>query len=459
MATYKVSTQSQLKSALNSAHGGDSIVLKAGNYGNLYVSGEKYSSTVKITSESNSNPATFSKISLTNVSNLTFDNVDLQGAIKSGYGTGVGLRVNSSSNVTVQNSDFDGLNKGIESWNNTNFKVIGNNFDRIGYDGIVVGHSKGVTIQGNDIDMHAHGDSHRDGIQFYNQGLKAASSNVSIKNNVIKTDDGITHGIYFGNADAKNGNTGEFYKNVAIENNTVKTGQMLGVAIGATQGLSVRNNVVVQSDEFYSKKTVNIPMILIDKDARSVSLSGNTVLKAPVIADDGHNWSIVGTLSNSGGKIVGLGASVSNASTSGAAELTTSAASATSTATSAAATFASAADGDEFRFLGTAVGREKTDTFAIDFSKGDTIVLNGYADHTFDDISGGNVVANSATGGYVKIDSVADLQELATSSKAITAKVSGDTLTFDIAQDGGVHHLVMAGLGHDYQNSFDATLF
>ena len=459
MATYKVSTQSQLKSALNSAKGGDSIVLKAGNYGNLYVSGEKYSSTVKITSESNSNPATFSKVSLTNVSNLTFDNIDLQGTIKSGYGTGVGLRVNSSTNVTVQNSDIDGFSKGIESWGNTNFKVIGNNLDRIGYDGIVVGHTQGVTIQGNDIDMHAHGDIHRDGIQFYNQGTKAVSANISIKNNVIKTDDGITHGIYFGNADAQGGNTREFYKNVAIENNTVKTGQMLGVAVGATQGLSVRNNVVVQSDEFYSKKTVNIPMILIDKDAKSVSLSGNTVLKAPVIADDGHNWSIVGTLSNSGGKIVGLGASVSNASTTSATETSTSAASTTSTATSAAATLASAADGDEFRFFGTAVGKEKTDTFAIDFSKGDTIVLNGYADHTFDDISGGNVVENSATGGYVKIDSVTDLQELATASKAITAKVSGDTLTFDIAQDGGVHHLVMAGLGHDYQNSFDATLF
>lgn len=455
MATYKVSTQSQLKSAINSAHGGDSIVLKAGNYGSLYISGEKFSSTVKITSESNSNPATFSKVSLTNVSNLTFDNVDLQGTIKSGYGTGVGLRVNTSTNITMQNSDLDGFSKGVQSWGNTNFKLINNNFDRISYDGIVVGHTQGVTIQGNDIDMHAHGDIHRDAIQFYNQGSRAVSSNVSIKNNIIETDDGITHGIYFGNADAKYGNTSEFYKNVAIENNTVKTGQMLGIAIGATQGLSVRNNVVVQSDEFYSKKTVNIPMILIDKDAKSVSLSGNTVLKAPVIADDGHNWSIVGTLSNSGGKIVGLGTSVSNASTASAAELTTST---TSTATSAASTFASA-DADEFRFLGSAVGREKTDTFAIDFSKGDTIVLNGYAGHTFDDISGGNVVANNTTGTYVKIDSITDLRELATASEAITAKVSGDTLTLDIAQDGGVHHLVMAGLGQEYQNSFDATLF
>ena len=44
-------------------------------------------------------------------------------------------------------------------------------------------------------------------------------------------------------------------------------------------------------------------------------------------------------------------------------------------------------------------------------------------------------------------------------AKAIKAKVSGDTLTIDIAQAHGTHHLVLAGLGHEYQNSYDATLF
>lgn len=157
----------------------------------------------------------------------------------SGYGSGVGMRVNGSSNITVQNSDFDALNKGMEAWGDTNLRVLGNNFDRIGYDGLAIGHTQGVLIQGNNIDMHAHGDSHRDGIQFYNQGTKAPSANITIRNNVIKTDDGVTHGIYMGNNDGKYGNTNEFYKNVVIENNTIKTGQLLGLAVGGTQGLSI----------------------------------------------------------------------------------------------------------------------------------------------------------------------------------------------------------------------------
>lgn len=268
MATYNVSNQSQLKSALNSAKGGDNIVLKSGNYGSLSVSGEKYSSAVKITSESSSNEAVFSKISLTNVSNLTFDNIELKGSTSGGYGVGTGMRISSSSNVTVQNSDFTSFNKGIENWADTNLKILNNKMSNIGYDGIVVGHTQGVLIQGNDISLHAHGDIHRDVIQFYNQGSKAPASNIIIKDNLLRSDDGVSHGIYFGNADTKGGNTSEFYKNITIEGNTIKTGHMIGIGIGGAEGVSIRGNAVLQSEDFFSKKTVNTPMILIDKEDR-----------------------------------------------------------------------------------------------------------------------------------------------------------------------------------------------
>lgn len=482
MATYKVSTQSQLKSALNSAKGGDDIVLKAGNYGSLNLSGKSYSSEVTITSESASKPATFTKVYLEKVGNLsfddvkldysgasgsslpfyvknsskvTFDNVTFDGQVSSGYGVGTALKIANSSSVTVQNSDFANFYKGIETWGTTNLKVVNNDIDNISYDGIVLGQStRGAVIQGNEVHMHARsGVQHSDVLQLYNQGSGAPSSDITIRGNLFTSDNGQTHGIYAGNGDAKNtGKLSEYYSNITIENNTIKTGHLLGLAIGETSGASIRNNVVVQSDDFYSKKAVNTPMILIDDDSRGINISGNTVLKAPAIAND--NWTILGTLGNSGGKIVGLGASTSSASTSSATTLSDSASGATS-----ATTLASSAAGDEFRFLGTAVGKEKTEKFTVDFSDGDTIVLNKYASHTFDDISGGNIVTNNATGTYVKIDTLTDLQELVTSSKAISAKVSGDTLTLDIAQDGGVHHLVMAGLGHEYQSTFDATLF
>jgi hypothetical protein len=48
----------------------------------------------------------------------------------------------------------------------------------------------------------------------------------------------------------------------------------------------------------------------------------------------------------------------------------------------------------------------------------------------------------------VKIDSLTALKELADSSKAVDAKVSGDDLTLIIASMGP--KLVLDGLGHDY---------
>lgn len=472
MATYKVSSQSQLKSALNSAKGGDTISLKAGNYGSLTLSNENFSSKVTITSESSGNPATFTKVymekvsnltfknvkfdyvggsslpfNVKNSSNLTFDGVKFDGMLKGGYGDGTGIKIASSSNVTVQNSDFVNFYKGIETWGTTNLKLLNNSLDKIGYDGIILGQStKGALVQGNDVYVHAKsGVQHSDTIQLYNQGSGTPSSNITIKNNLLESDNGSTHGIYMGNADAKSsGRSSEFYSNITVENNTIKTGHILGLAVGETNGAVIRNNVVVQSDDFSSKKTVNMPMILIDSDSKSVSISGNTVLKAPAIAND--NWTILGTLSNNGGKIVGLGASVSNAAAASTSEASTLSAS----AKMSAAALTTAADADQFTFLGTSVDKDKTSAATVDFSGGDTIVFNKYDGGTFDNVAGGNVLAVNSAGTYAKIDSIADLRELVTASKAVTAKVSGDTLTIDIAQDTGVHHLVLAGLGHDY---------
>jgi hypothetical protein len=312
-----------------------------------------------------------------------------------------------------------------------------------------------VLLQSNNIDMHAHGNAHRDGIQFYNQGRTAPSSNITIKGNVIKTDDGQTHGIYFGNADTKGSNLSEFYKNITIEGNTLKTGQMLGIAIGGAQDVAIRNNVVVQTNEFHSKKTVNIPMIILDKDAKSVSLSGNTVLKAPAIGDDGNNWKIVGTLSNTGSKIVSLGATVANAATVSTDDTTTSAAKIATLSTTSLGNGVA----DDFHFKGTDVSGSKTSAISAHFAEGDTITLGKYDAHTFEDVVGGNAVGNSADGTYVKIDSLTDLQELVASSKALSASVSGDDLRIDIDQASGVHHIELAGLGQDYANTFDSTLF
>jgi hypothetical protein len=452
MTTYKVSTQSQLKSALNSAKGGDTISLGSGDYGSLYLDGKKYGGAVKITSASASNEARFDKISLNNVSNLTFDNVDVQGSTSNGHGVGSGVRVNSSSNVTFQNMELKDLAKGLQAWNDSNLKLINNTFNNISYDGVVVGHSRTVLIQGNDINMqNGYGDIHRDGIQFYNQGTVAPSSNVTIRNNQISTEDGVTHGMYLGNYDGNRGQSGEAYTNFTIEGNRIETAQTLGLALSTASNVSIRNNIVIQTDEYYSKKAVNIPMILVDNNAKNVSLSGNTVLKAPVIADEAGNWQPITTIANSGSKIVSLGAAISSASVASAsAEATTlSAESATTTSSTTTSSAVSAGDGDLFRFMGSKVGTGLTEKAAVDLGH-DVVVLSNYESGTFGQVKGGNELVVDAAGAYAKLDSLADIKELDQASKAVSAKVSGDTLILDIAQAHGTHHLELAGLGHDY---------
>ena len=56
----------------------------------------------------------------------------------------------------------------------------------------------------------------------------------------------------------------------------------------------------------------------------------------------------------------------------------------------------------------------------LDFSEGDLLELINYQNGTFEDVAGGNRVWNSDDGSYVKIDLVTDLQELVSSSSAIS---------------------------------------
>ncbi len=443
MATYTVSSLTELKSALSSASGGDTIALESGDYGTLNLSGKKYASNVTITSADSSNEATFTKVSLSNVANLTFDNVKIEGSVEDGHGVGTGFRVNSSTNITVQNSEFQDLAKGLQAWHDTNLKLVGNTFDNISYDGVVIGHSYGVTIDSNEIHMeNGYGDIHRDGIQFYNEGSTDPSSDVTITNNVITSEDSVTHGIYIGNADGKNGESGEAYTDFVISGNTIATGQMLGIALSTADGVKITDNVVVQNDAVDSSKTVNIPTIRVDDDASNVTVSGNTVHSTPVIADEANNWTTISTLSGTDSTVVSLDYSATTSSSSTSSSSTT-----TSTSTT---TTTSSDDGDVFRFLGSKVGTGWTTTSAVDFSDGDTIILSNYEDDTFHNIRDSNPLVVSSDGDYAKIDSLADLKELDKASSAVTTSVDDDTLIIDIVQSSGTHHLQLSGLGDDY---------
>lgn len=442
MATINVSGKAQLASALKSAKAGDVLSLAGGNYGSVSLS--KGGITIK--SASDGNQAVFSALKGKGVSNLTIDNVKFDGPGHSG----TGLTLSNASNVKVLNSDFTDYRVGSFIYEVTGLTVSGNTFNRMYIDAMNFADINGGSISNN---YYQESGSlphytHKDFIQFWtNAGYgQAASKNISITGNKFFSKDGDTHGIFINNEWH-----GQKYENITISNNYLKSSQTHGITVNYGNGVTIANNTVIKDGS-------GTPTINVTPDSTNVKILNNT---APAVADKGNSsWVVSGnkeTIPNAWLWTGGLsGATVNN---SGSAAGSSDVAAATSLTATKATVDSTAKVGldlgngvaDEFRFKGAAVTGTKAATLShVDFAEHDTLVLIGYDQGSFQDKAGGVDVLNSKDGTYVKIDSLTALKELADSSKAVDAKVSGDDLTLIIAQHGGTQKLVLDGLGHDY---------
>jgi hypothetical protein len=441
---------------------------------------------VKITSANSANKAVIDGLSLRGVENLTFDkikfdystdtnsngipfflnsskNITFRGDVfggelsDTGYGLGAGLKVSLGSNILLENSTFSGFHDGVQAFAVEGLTIRGNKLNDISYDGIQTSNVHGLTIRSNTITMRADpaGDQHRDGIQIWNQHVRPPSSDIRIEKNTITSTDMTTHGIYMGNADAKKtGLLSEYYSNVTITGNTVMTGQKLGIAVGETIGLKISGNTLIQHDALNDNpKPISIPIVHVEQDARNVQITDNILNGAPLATNSG--WQTVsggGTAwTLSGNKIVALSWSPSTAS---------SPTSSTSVPSAPSVDVQGNGQADEFRFKGTWITSERTDLVNdLLFDEHDTIVLINYEADTFKGVSRGNPLDVNSSGTYVKMDTITDLQELVAASPKVSASVIGDTLTINVTQSAGVHHIVLDGLGELYQSTHDSTLF
>ena len=484
MSVVNVSSKAELLSALASASGGDTIRLEPGRYGSIALDGTKaqtrylkYAEDVTIVSANVQNKAIISELNLKGVEHLKFQqiNFDYSTATNSngypyavygskyvtfrgnvfggeydadGYGIGVALKISQGSNILVENSIFNYFRKGIEGWGAEGLTVKGNTLNGISYDGLVMGHVKGLTIRDNTVTMKPNPayDEHRDAIQIYNAGAVAPASDIRIENNRLYSPDTVTHGIFMGNADATSGALSEFYSNVVIKNNTVMTGQKLGIAIGKTNGLTIEGNTLIQHDARNDEaREITIPRLHVEKSALGVTVTDN-ILNGPLIASDqawraveggGSGWTVRDNA------VVKLNWQIGQATTDPWANVQGN------------------GEPDEFRFKGTWVASgDRTDRESdLSFDEGDTIVLINYEPGTFKSVWKGNPLNVSSAGDYAKIDSVTDLQELVGTSPKLAALVADDTLTLRVTQSGGVHDIVLDGIGQEYHSTYDSSLF
>lgn len=322
MAIINVSNSSELKAALLSVKGGDTISLASGNYGDFTIRGKDFLTDVKFVSGDAGNPATFHSLTIADSSHLHFDNIDVNlvptmttfahssavlitdsqnvtlsngkilggnaingvaqdataldstGNVK-GLPTGIGVNIQKSSGVTVDNMDISHLTRGVGMGRSDHVTVTNNEIYELRKTGIFGGAVSDVVVDGN----HIHDSNpwkwgetplgdHADFIAFWTdpQMQTGASANISVTNNLMEQGDGTAIlGMWF------QGQQAAGFENVAVEGNTILNGNFQGITLKWVSGGSIADNTLLQTDG--TLKTA--PSILLYDNAKNIKVSGN----------------------------------------------------------------------------------------------------------------------------------------------------------------------------------------
>ena len=327
MNTITVSSSTELMAALATGTAGTTILLGSGNYGDLNLSSasqpwSQFAGEMTIKSADAAHPATFSSVSLTGVQNLTFDGVKFDyvaaaggvdwvrgvaitgsdhisiknskfdgdlahgvGETLDGYGSGFGLYVERSSNVTIENNEFFNWGRAGVFTGVDNFIVKGNDVHDIRSDGFDFANVNNVLIEDNyihDFRTAPGSGDHPDMIQFWTAGTSSPSTNIMISDNFLDSGAGQwTQSIFMDNELIDQGIAGQemYYKNVTIENNVIYNAHIHGITVGETIGLTINNNTILQNPASApdAADLLWVPSIHI-KDASQNVLIANNIL-------------------------------------------------------------------------------------------------------------------------------------------------------------------------------------
>ena len=267
MTTYTATTTAQAAAYITAARGGDTILLAPGTYDGLRLSNiNKGSAVLNIASLDPNNEAVLTSFSadkvngikfsnlefyttsdnsmwVTNSHVLTFDNVDVHGTLNgSSSDDHRGLLLKNSSYITITNSHFHELTDAINPAGNQMVTISGNTFDTLRDDGIAGSSNSQITISNNLFTNFDHtGGVHPDAIQFWTVGTTKASSDITIKDNVIDRGTGTAvQGIFM------NDEVGTLpYANVSISGNVVLGELYNGISIYHATNATLSGNVVL----------------------------------------------------------------------------------------------------------------------------------------------------------------------------------------------------------------------
>ena len=326
MSIITVGSTASLEAALSRAHAGDTIQLQAGQYDGLVIKNLTFAQGVTITSADAAHPAVLTAFDMTNVTGLTFRNVDLFANtgvnfdFNVRYSTDVhfdhvnvhgsmdnnpandpnGIEFTGSTNVSITNSVFQQLGRGVAVYSSSNAQLAGNTVHDMRSDGFDFSQVDHVTVSGNNFtNFYPVAGDHPDAIQFWTQGTTTASHDITISNNVVtEGKGGGSQGIFLKD---ETGNLA--YQNVTISGNLIDGGYYNGIRVTHANGLVLSGNTLtsdVNSNQVRLEVDNSSHVALSNNQAVAYIFSNNTTLTESsdlynnVMTDNGNlvlaNW-------------------------------------------------------------------------------------------------------------------------------------------------------------------------
>lgn len=294
-ATIVVSDAAGLSAALAAATGGETILLAPGTYSGFSLRGRDWPDTVTVASQDPEDRAVFdTPITLRSVTNLRIEGLDIgaggpstatktwvyvdgadrltlhdvrvEGGIYGGEGPhsaealaadpllgqprDYGIMLRNTTDLKIEDSEFTALYKGVASGTAEGLTITGSEFHHLRSDGITIGTSTNVLIEGNyfhDFFPWVHpvtkvGD-HPDFIQFRAFADDTGITGLTIRDNVFLQGEGGVIQSIFGHASG--GALAGPLRDFVITGNFIQTNHSAGISLGDVIGALIADNVLI----------------------------------------------------------------------------------------------------------------------------------------------------------------------------------------------------------------------
>ena len=314
-----------LEAALRATPPGGILELPAGDWGALRLRGPDGPSIIR--SADPSNPARISRMEIREAGDLTLQDLTLKydwsaedlirvspfEIIKSenirldsvhivgdvargddpvarGLPWGIGLSIQYSHDVTVENSEVTAFYRGIVVRGADRTEILGNDIHGLRMDGLNFAMVRGVRIEGNhiyDFDRSTDVRDHADMIQFWTNQTDYPSTGITIRGNLLNSGNGVyTQSIFMRNDLVDRGLAGRemFYKDILIEGNFILNAHLHGITVGETDGLTIRSNTLVHNPTGAGADPTRdmwLPQIRVSEASRNVTIKNNIAAAFP----------------------------------------------------------------------------------------------------------------------------------------------------------------------------------